>query len=74
MSTIAVPTIPAVQWNELRAIARRNRPLSGANVRLHWSADGVIISAAAAAEYRHPWQLSCRWKVDESIQPAGAIP
>ncbi|MEQ1862000.1 MAG: hypothetical protein ABMA13_18940 [Chthoniobacteraceae bacterium] len=73
MSTIAVPTIPAAEWNKLRAITRRNRALSGANVRLHWSADGVIISAAVTAEYTHPWQLSCRWKVDESIQPAGGL-
>lgn len=69
--TIEIPLIPAKAWNALRDQARRNLPLTGTNVRLHWTKDGVAVSAEGADEFRHPWWLSPRWSPDAKIQPAG---
>ncbi len=66
-----IPTIAAAAWNETRARARRNRPFSGSRVRLHWTPDGVVVSAEGNDEIAHPWQLSPRWRVDPDIRPLG---
>jgi hypothetical protein len=59
-----IPTIPAKSWNAARAIALRNQAFRGLGVRLRWTPDGIVVSAEGAEEFRHPWQLACRWQED----------
>jgi hypothetical protein len=66
-----IPTIAAPGWNALRSIARSARPLRGTNVRLHWTTDGVHIAAGASTEFKHPWQLTPRWRPDPETPSGG---
>lgn len=66
-----IPVIPAAEWNAARALAQRNRSLSGTGVRLMWTADGVWVELATDNAFRHPWELSCRWRADETLALGG---
>ncbi|MDR3406388.1 MAG: hypothetical protein P4L99_28140 [Chthoniobacter sp.] len=69
--TFRVPTIFARAWNSVRDMARRNRPFQGVGIYLTWTKDGVIVSLKPGALFKHPWQLSCSWRADSKVQPAG---
>lgn len=66
-----VPIIRAADWNAARALSRRNRPLSGTGVRLMWTSDGVWIELADDSSFDHPWELSCRWRPDDTLELGG---
>lgn len=66
-----VTLIPSAEWNAAGAMSRRNRPLSGTNVRLLWTSDGVWVERVDGNNFRHPWELSCRWRPDETLELGG---
>lgn len=65
-------TFPARVYNEVMAMMRRSRPLSGLNARIRETSAGVLISARLPpSDWNHPWKLHPRWIEDETEDNGG---
>ncbi len=63
--------IPAEIWNGLIAEVLRARVIAGIGCETNQTPDGCIISGRGTSRWRHPWQISARWRYDDTIQPVG---
>jgi hypothetical protein len=68
---VKLAVISAAEWNAARALLLSNRPLSGTGVRLMWTPDGVWVALTGDSAFRHPWELSCRWRLDDKLALGG---
>lgn len=70
---MSVPVYPSGKWNEFAALVRRAWPFPGRGARLAYRSGKVVLEAAAAASFAHPWQVSCVWEnyTDAAGKPRG---
>lgn len=64
-------TIPAETWNGLIRDIVRARAVGGIGCETKQTASGCLITGSGGGQFRHPWQVSARWRYNDSIQPLG---
>ena len=63
--------IKAETWNDLIRVVLRARVVAGIGCETKQTSNGCILSGSGTGRWRHPWQVSARWRYDDSIQPLG---